>query len=182
MRERSAKRHRVKEKSKSGERRRCTALLCHIMPRSYRPLLVLAAALFAFTFCSEKPATAEVSRHLSPGETNLPPVGSAADAPEYIRSLSLLYPQAEIYRVENRILQKTNHPLATITEYYKKTMAKHDFTLATRLEQSSGALLQFERAAKSEVVSVDISKLPYADNYLIRIGRSEVDYKRGKNP
>ena len=123
----------------------------------------------------------EITETASPSD-KLPPRGSATDAPEFVRSLSLLYPQAEIYRVENRIIQKTNHPLATITEYYKKTLAKHDFTLTTRLEQTSGALLQFERAAKSEVVSVDISKLPYADNYLIRIGRSEVDYQRGKAP
>ncbi len=152
------------------------------MPRSFRSLIVLAAFYLALVSCSEKPAKADVIKPAAAGEGKLPPVGSAADAPEFIRSLSLLYPQAEIYRVENRILQKTNHPLAAITDYYKKTMAKHDFTLTTRLEQTSGALLQFERAAKSEVVSVDISKLPYADNYLIRIGRSEVDYGRGKTP
>jgi len=182
MRERSAKRHGVKEKSNSGVRRRCAALLCHIMPRSFRSLIVLATICFALVACSEKPSDAGAVKAAAAGEGKLPPFGSAADAPEFIRSLSLLYPQAEIYRVENRILQKTNHPLAAITDYYKKTMAKHDFTLTTRLEQTSGALLQFERAAKSEVVSVDISKLPYADNYLIRIGRSEVDYGRGKTP
>lgn len=144
-------------------------------------MFLFIAAAYAFS-CSEKPAATRNETQTSSAESKLPPVGSAADAPEFVRNLSLLYPQAEIYRVENRIIQKTNHPLATITEYYKKTLAKHDFTLTTRLEQTSGALLQFERAAKSEVVSVDISKLPYADNYLIRIGRSEVDYQRGKAP
>ncbi|AFM13424.1 hypothetical protein [Turneriella parva] len=143
---------------------------------------IIAAVLAHTIACSEKPAAPAESVAPAAGAGKLPPIGSAADAPEFLRNLSLLYPQAEIYRVENRILQKTNHPLATITDYYKKTLAKHDFTLTTRLEQTSGALLQFERAAKSEVVSVDISKLPYADNYLIRIGRSEVDYERGKNP
>jgi hypothetical protein len=144
-------------------------------------MFLFIAAAYAIS-CSEKPAATRNETQTSGAESKLPPVGSAADAPEFVRNLSLLYPQAEIYRVENRIIQKTNHPLATITEYYKKTLAKHDFTLTTRLEQTSGALLQFERAAKSEVVSVDISKLPYADNYLIRIGRSEVDYQRGKAP
>jgi hypothetical protein len=147
-----------------------------------RRLFIVAAVLSYTIACSEKPATPAASAGPAAADGKLPPIGSAADAPEYIRNLSLLYPQAEIYRVENRILQKTNHPLSTITDYYKKTLAKHDFTLTTRLEQTSGALLQFERAAKSEVVSVDISKLPYADNYLIRIGRSEVDYERGKTP
>ena len=152
------------------------------MLRSRQYLLCVFFAVLSVISCSEKPAAAKGEAQTGAGEGKLPPIGSAADAPEFIRTLSLLYPQAEIYRVENRIIQKTNHPLATITEYYKKTLAKHDFTLTTRLEQTSGALLQFERAAKSEVVSVDISKLPYAENYLIRIGRSEVDYQRGKTP
>ncbi len=146
--------------------------------------------------CSEKAGKQSAEPATELRENSLPPTGSAADAPEYVRSLSLLYPQAEIYRVENRIIQKSNHPLTAIADYYKKALARHDFALTTRLEQSSGALLQFERAAnavaggksgngmpqQSEVISVDISKLPYADNYLIRIGRSEVDYNRGKSP
>jgi len=152
------------------------------MFRKDRHLLFVLLTAICTISCSEKPAASRSETQNSTAESKLPPIGSAADAPEFVRNLSLLYPQAEIYRVENRIIQKTNHPLATITEYYKKTLAKHDFTLTTRLEQTSGALLQFERAAKSEVVSVDISKLPYADNYLIRIGRSEVDYQRGKTP
>lgn len=112
----------------------------------------------------------------------LPPKGSATDAPDFVRSLSLLYPQSEIYRVDNRILQKTNHHLRDIVAYYEGAFGKHNFKETAKLEQTGGALLQYERSANDvkELISVDISKLPYAENYLIRIGRSEVDYKRGK--
>lgn len=140
-------------------------------------LFFVIACQFA---CADRTGKPAGQLPAEPHESNLPPTGSAGDAPEYVRTLSLLYPQAEIYRVENRIIQKSNHPLSSIADYYKKVLAKHDFTLTTRLEQTSGALLQFER--KAEVISVDISKLPYADNFLIRIGRSEVDYNRGKSP
>ena len=114
-----------------------------------------------------------------------------------MRSLSLIYPQAELYRVDNRIIQKTNHRLKDITGYFTAALAKHGFSEATRLEQDNGALLQFERRLRpegnnrsvcrggesacvlNETISIDISKLPYADNFLIRVGRSEVDYSKG---
>jgi hypothetical protein len=134
---------------------------------------------------------------------SLPPIGQPSDAPEFIRSLSLLYPQAEIYRVDSRIIQKTNHGLSDITTYYEKILTKHGFEKTSRLEQTNGALMQYERSlaaskaqkpckpaetypgtdpkcAVGEMVSIDISRLPYAENYLIRIGRSEVDYNRGQ--
>ena len=128
--------------------------------------------------------------------SELPPVARPADAPEYVRSLSLLYPQAELYRAAEIgkgtgkpgiILQKTNHPLEDVVRYYGDTLRKHGFTETTHLVQANGALLQYERAAeknagKRELVSVDISKLPYADNLLVRIGRSETDYSRGGVP
>jgi hypothetical protein len=180
MSDASLKRQSVKEKSNSGVRR-CTAQsLCHIMQRNMLGMTFLFMTIACNTSCSDKTEKTAASLPVAAPESNLPPIGSPADAPEYVRALSLLYPQAEIYRVENRIIQKSNHPLASIAEYYKKVLAKHEFTLTTRLEQTSGALLQFER--KAEVISVDISKLPYADNFLIRIGRSEVDYNRGKSP
>lgn len=127
--------------------------------------------------------------------SELPPAAKPGDAPEFIRSLSLLYPQAELYRAEAAeknvgkagiILQKTNHPLEDVVRYYGDTLRKHGFTETTHLVQTNGALLQYERRAdknadKRELVSVDISKLPYAENLLIRVGRSETDYSRGGN-
>ncbi|MBX3722121.1 MAG: hypothetical protein KF713_09805 [Turneriella sp.] len=141
----------------------------------------------------------EITETASPSD-KLPPRGSASDAPEFVRSLSLLYPQAEIYRVDqatgtgrnpgeaaaagraSTILQKTNHRVKDIIAYYEAVFKKHNFSETARLEQNESALLQYERSAKetTELISVDISKLPYAENFLIRIGRSEVDYSRGK--
>lgn len=68
----------------------------------------------------------------------------------FVRSLSLLYPQAEIYRVGNRIVQKTNHNLKDIVGYYEGAFAKHGFSQTARLEQTGGALLQYERTTKIE--------------------------------
>lgn len=141
--------------------------------------LICTVLLIAATpHCGKK--TSETGQ--APVADQLPPRGSASDAPEFVRALSLLYPQAEIYRVENRILQKTNHRIQDIVAYYDNAFKKHNFHVTAKLEQPDSALLQYERAVKDvkEMVSVDISKLPYADNYLIRIGRSEVDYARGK--
>jgi hypothetical protein len=151
------------------------------------PLSVLAVCLLMhMTSCGKQSEQA-----VAPNE--LPPVARPADAPEYLRSLSLLYPQAELYRVPvaeknagkvGIILQKTNHPIEDVVRYYGETLRKHGFTETTHLVQRNGALLQYERprdksADKRELVSVDISKLPYAENLLIRIGRSETDHSRG---
>lgn len=154
-----------------------------------------AFLLLAFAFhCGKKPDTAAT---LTTGNDGLPPKGSEKDAPDFVRSLSLLYPQAELYRVENRLLQKTNHRLSDIVSYFEKTLAKHGFREIAKLEQSGGALLQYERRTKGngatvqicrdadnscpmgETISIDVNKLPYAENFLIRIGRSEVDYSKG---
>ncbi len=137
--------------------------------------------------CSKEDKNAQASMR------DLPPSARPADAPEFVRSLSLLYPQAELYRATSAdtksdqpgiILQKTNHPLESVVGYYKDALQKHGFTETTNLVQSNGALLQYERktdagADKRELVSIDISRLPYAENLLIRIGRSEADYSRG---
>ncbi|GAB4427246.1 MAG: hypothetical protein OHK0011_09070 [Turneriella sp.] len=151
--------------------------------------LILLATL-GVAGCSKKGSEPAVAAR------DLPPLAKAGDAPEFARSLSLLYPQAELYRVSATdknsgstgiILQKTNHPLEDVVRYYSETLRKHDFTESTHLVQANGALLQYERkteknADKRELVSIDISKLPYADNLLIRIGRSEADYSRGGEP
>ena len=154
-----------------------------------------AFVLIAFaSHCGKKPDTAPTQ---SSGNDGLPPKGSEKDAPDFVRSLSLLYPQAELYRVDNRLLQKTNHRLTDIVSYFEKTLGKHGFREIARLEQSGGALLQYERRAMGtgttaqicreadascpmgETISIDVNKLPYAENFLIRIGRSEVDYGKG---
>lgn len=147
------------------------------MQRRISSLIVAASVALALIACGKK------NSEILPVSDKLPPIGSAADAPEFVRSLSLLYPQAEIYRVDNRILQKTNHNIGSIVSYYENNFKKHNFTETARLEQPGSALLQYERTAKEtkEMISVDISRLPYAENYLIRIGRSEVDYSRGNN-
>lgn len=144
----------------------------------------IVAACFLLIFsaaCGKKDST----KPAIAAENNLPPLASPGDAPEFVRNLSLLYPQAELYRVDNKVIQKTNHPLGDVTRFFADTLRKHGFSETTHLEQSGGALLQYERTSKTakdtkELVSVDISKLPYAENLLIRIGRSEVDYSRGK--
>jgi len=153
----------------------------------FAPLSFLAGCLLMYlTSCGKQSEQA-----VAPNE--LPPVARPADAPEYLRSLSLLYPQAELYRVPvaeknagkvGIILQKTNHPIEDVVRYYGETLRKHGFTEITHLVQGNGALLQYERpldksADKRELVSVDISKLPYAENLIIRIGRSETDHSRG---
>lgn len=140
--------------------------------------------------CGKKPEPATNTSN------ELPPLAGPGDAPEFVRSLSLLYPQAELYRAAAAeknsgkpgiILQKTNHALEDVVRYYADTLRKHGFTETTHLVQANGALLQYERndeknADKRELVSIDISKLPYAENLLIRIGRSEADYSRGGAP
>ena len=146
------------------------------MKRWIAASLVIGVTISGLTHCGKKNTEA------APLDDKLPPKGSATDAPEFVRALSLLYPQAEIYRVDGRIVQKTNHNLKDIVGYYEGAFGKQGFTQTARLEQTGSALLQYERTAKDvkELISVDIAKLPYADNFLIRIGRSEVDYSRGK--
>jgi hypothetical protein len=148
------------------------------MQRWITPIIFASFVIAAAFGCGKKDSAIELTAAVS---EKLPPRGAASDAPEFVRSLSLLYPQAEIYRVDNRILQKTNHSLKDIISYYESSFKKRSFLETARLEQSGGALLQYERSAKDvkELISVDVSKLPYAENYLIRIGRSEVDYSRG---
>lgn len=151
---------------------------------AYSKLVVFTSLLIVFA-CSKK-------ENPTRGD-GLPLPAKADDAPDFIRALSLLYPQAELYRVADKqksgsagsILQKTSHPLGDVVRYYSEAMSHHGFAEVTRLVQSAGALLQFERAgAKNtlvrEVVSIDISQLPYSENLLIRIGRSTVDYGRGQ--
>lgn len=164
-------------------------VLCRIVRLSLclaaRPTLVTLTVLFIAVACSKKENPAR-------GD-DLPPPAKVSDAPDFIRALSLLYPQAELYRVADKpkgdstgnILQKTNHPLGDVIRYYSEAMSRHGFAEVTRLVQSAGALLQFERADTKntllrEVVSIDISQLPYSENLLIRIGRSTVDYGRGQ--
>lgn len=145
--------------------------------------------------CGKK--TPDSQAQATAGSEGLPPKGSEKDAPDFVRSLSLLYPQAELYRVDNRLIQKTNHRLGDIVSYFEKTLAKHGFRQIAKLEQAGGALLQYERRTKGsgatvqicreadascvmgETISIDVNKLPYAENFLIRIGRSEVDYSKG---
>jgi|GEM_PF-2366166 len=154
-------------------------------------LFVLAGTVF---YCGKKQTDAA---SVTTGSDALPPKGSEKDAPDFVRSLSLIYPQAELYRVDNRLLQKTNHRLSDIVSYFEKTLGKHGFREIAKLEQSGGALLQYERRTKGsgqsaqicrdtdnscplgETISIDVNKLPYAENFLIRIGRSEVDYSKG---
>ncbi|HRP69710.1 MAG TPA: hypothetical protein PLY93_09290 [Turneriella sp.] len=116
----------------------------------------------------------------------MPPKAPESAAPEYMQRLGLLYPQAYYYRVGKNFLQKTNHPLAEILRYYETALEKNNFKIIARLSQNDGALLQGEKKVKAfqEVLSIDVQKLPYADNFLIRVGRSQVDYasleKRGE--
>jgi hypothetical protein len=140
----------------------------------------IAVGFYALN-CHEKPADTEISLRGADFSKSLP-IAAPADAPEFVRSLSLLYPQSEIFRVDNRIVQKTNHRLANVVAYYQDTLAKHGFSETTKLEQADGALLKYERAGKenAEAISVDIQKLPYADNYLIRLTRTETGPAHGK--
>ena len=80
--------------------------------------LFWAIILLASTsHCGKKhDATATIAT----GNDGLPPKGSEKDAPDFVRSLSLIYPQAELYRVDNRLLQKTNHRLGDIVSYFEK--------------------------------------------------------------
>lgn len=168
------------------------------MARSAYASIVVSVLLMASLYCGKKPTEAgNTPVANSQGNDGLPPKGSATDAPEFVRSLSLLYPQAELYRVDNRLIQKSNHRLSDIVAYFSKTLTKHGFSETAKLEQSGGALLQYERRTKGaapnvqvcraqetfcnngETISIDINKLPYADNFLIRVGRSEVDYSKG---
>ena len=166
------------------------------MKRWIASSLVIGVTISGLTHCGKKSPT-ERDISASPADTRpttseaanatnlndkLPAKGAAADAPEFVRALSLLYPQAEIYRVDGRIVQKSNHNLRDLVSYYEGAFFKHGFAQTARLEQTGSALLQYERTVKDvkELISVDIAKLPYADNYLIRIGRSDVDYSRGQ--
>lgn len=179
----------------STVRRHCAPVLCHIMLR-FTACLFSTFILFASTFhCGKKAPDAPAQA--TTGSDALPPKGSEKDAPDFVRSLSLLYPQAELYRVDNRLIQKTNHRLGDIVSYFEKTLGKHGFRQIAKLEQAGGALLQYERRTKGggatvqicrdpdtscvmgETISIDVNKLPYAENLLIRIGRSEVDYSKG---
>lgn len=153
-------------------------------------------SLLAFIILSGAASCGKKAEPVATANSELPPPATPGEAPEFARSLSLLYPQAELYRVSAAdknsgktgvILQKTNHPLEDVVRYYSETLRKHDFTESTHLVQANGALLQYERKAekntdKRELVSIDISKLPYAENLLIRIGRSEADFSRGRSP
>lgn len=156
-------------------------VLCHIMRRRGVLISPLFAVSFCVVNCHKKPADIEIS---APGADFSPPlpVASAPDAPEFVRSLSLLYPQAEIFRVNNEIVQKSTHAIADIVGYYQKAFAKHGFREVTKLEQVSAALLQYERPGNkiTETVSVDIQKLPYTESNLIRISRSEVERTHGQ--
>lgn len=150
---------------------------------AYQAAVMLAIVAMTFA-CSKKDS--------STTSFGLPPLAKASDAPDFVRALSLLYPQAELYRVTEDgkgdnapgiIVQKTNHPLGDVVRYYTEAMQRHGFVEATRLVQADGALLQFERTdtkngQRRELVSIDISQLPYSENLLIRIGRSAVDYSR----
>lgn len=165
-------------------------------------MLRITAAAFATTllassafYCGKK--SSDASAPAASGSDALPPKGSEKDAPDFVRSLSLLYPQAELYRVDNRLVQKSNHRIGDIVSYFEKTLSKHGFREIAKLDQAGGALLQYERRSKGsgqsaqicrdadnscslgETISIDINKLPYAENFLIRIGRSEVDYSKG---
>lgn len=151
------------------------------MPRP----VALISPLFVFSFCalgcSRKPLEEGIS--LRSTDFSTPVSGAAsAEAPEFVRSLSLLYPRAGVFRVDNRIVQKTNHSLADVVAYYHSTFVKHGFSESTRLDQLTGALLQYDRLAKdkTERISVDIQKLPYEESYLIRLARSEVERIHGK--
>jgi len=143
-----------------------------------RKILAVTLVLVA---CGKKPAEPAPSGLL-------PPPVSAAEAPEFVRSLSLLYPQAELYRVDQGkdkssgsvLLQKTNDALGDIIRYYEEVLKKHGFAETARLAQERSALLQYERTEKNakEMISVDVAKLPYTESYLIRIGRSGAGHTR----
>lgn len=163
-----------------------------------RAAMILALLVSALPFDCGKKGNESTATPMPSGNDALPPKASPADAPEFVRSLSLIYPQAELYRVENRIVQKTNHRVTDIADYYARTFGKHGFQEIAKLEQANGALLQYERRSRiqgtarevcaavdknckiAEVISVDVTRLPYADNFLIRVGRSEVDYSKGE--
>lgn len=165
------------------------SVLCHPMKKSVG-IVVCIALTQAFSTCKK-----EAPKNVMAYEAKLPPVGAKSDAPEFVRNLSLLYPDAEIYTVPEKnalqntparhILQKTNHPLDDVTRYYTQTLKKHGFAETTRLEETNGTLLQFERTksankSENELISIDITPLPYAKNFLIRIGLSNVDYSKQK--
>ena len=139
--------------------------------------IVLCAAVIA---CGKK--NPPVAPAQNAAASNLPPKASLSEAPEFMRSLSLIYPESELYRVDNRLLQKTNADKNLIRAYYDKNLLVRKYRLVTELDQSDGLLLQYRNEQNTQVVSIDVQKLPYADNFLIRIGESTVDYKVGGNP
>lgn len=153
------------------------------MHRWIHPVSSIFFVVLVVLSCSKKN---ENSVGVNPTGEGLPPTVSINDAPEFIQRMGLLYPQANFYRVDKNFLQKTNHPLSEILRYYENALVKNDFKIIARLSQNDGALLQGEKKVKAsqEVLSIDVQKLPYADNFLIRVGRSEVDYasleKRGE--
>jgi hypothetical protein len=140
-----------------------------------RKIMAITLVLVA---CGKK--TAE-----SPAPGLLPPPVAVADAPAFVRNLSLLYPDAELYRGPGSVLlQKTSHALSDIVRYYEEALKKHGFTETARLAQDTSALLQYERTEKDvkEMISVDLTRLPYTESYLIRIGRSGAPYSRTGAP
>lgn len=123
------------------------------------------------------------------------PATPSGDPVALSRGLSLLYPQAEIFRAapaEKKsgsagvLLQKTGNPPEAIARYYAETLRKHGFVQTTHLVENHGALLHFERSSGErgtrEQVSIDVSRVPYAEEYLLRIGRSEIARAPGGQP
>ncbi len=96
----------------------------------------------------------------------------ATSAPQWVQNYHLVLPNSAIYQSAGRYVYKSFEAQQTIEGFYNTRLTSLGFEKVISMNQNNVRLLQFQR--KTEIISVEISKLPYGKSNLIRLGHSKV--------
>ncbi len=125
--------------------------------------LCLLAIFFdsSFLFCSKPKSKIETLSRVA--------------LPRWVKRYSLYFPHSKVIGQKKKFLLKTTKSLDFLQSFYHKTLSVHDFKLDFTINKKNRILLQFRKGY--EVISIELSKLPFSENQLIRLGYSEVKSK-----
>lgn len=94
------------------------------------------------------------------------------DLPSWVQEFDLAMPYSVAYQDEGRFVLKSSFSLKRIEQIYEERMIKQKFKVIEQLVMQNSLLKQYKR--NKTVISIEVSKLPYSSNHIIRLGISQV--------
>ena len=95
--------------------------------------------------------------------------------PRWVKRYNLYLPHSKIIGQKKKFLLKTTKSLNFLQNFYHGILSNQHFEPDFKIDEPNRILLQFRK--DYEVISIELNKLPFSKNQLIRLGYSKVETK-----